>query len=160
MSGQRYRPLWPCGLLRPCKVCSPAPQVGLEAKALTHPCILAGGRVRSQTQLCMVQAGLLWGSAPLVADSDGRYGDWVFLEDEDDSASGLWVESGPDGCVSPLPSLGWGPLWGREGNPSTAASGVEHFTVVCLWVEASGVSGTGGIGGAPEATYWKQMDSS
>jgi len=41
-----------------------SPQVGLEAKAWPRPCVLAGGRVSSQTQLCVLQAGLLWGSAP------------------------------------------------------------------------------------------------
>ena len=40
------------------------PQMGLEAKVRTRPCILAGGRVSSQTQLCVLQAGLLWGSTP------------------------------------------------------------------------------------------------
>lgn len=106
--------------------------------------------------------GPSWPSAgfcPLVADSDGRYGDRVFLEDEDDFASGLggfrpwWV------CQSTSKS-GLGLTAGSGGNPSTAALGAEHFAVVCSWVEASGVSGTGGVGGAPEATYWKQMDSS
>lgn len=149
--------MWPPEILQGLQSCPTSAPGGQGPDSSLHP---GGDRVSSQTQLCMVQAGLLWGSAPLVADSDGRYSDWVFLEDEDDSASGLWVESGPDGCVSPLPSLGWGSLRGWEGNPSTAALGVEHFTVVCLWVEASGVSGTGGIGVAPEATYWKQMDSS
>lgn len=40
------------------------------------------------------------GVCPLVADSDGGYGVWVFPEDEDDSASGVWVGSAPDGCQS------------------------------------------------------------
>lgn len=60
----------------------------------------------------------------------------------------------------PEPKSGPGLTAGSGGNPGTAAPGAEHFAAVCSWAEASGVFGSGGVGGAPEATYWKQTDSS
>lgn len=82
----------------------PCPQTGLEAKARTRPCVLAGGRVSAQSQLRMRQAGLLWGLPPGVTDSRWSTVTGCFRR-ADDSASGVWLVSGPDG-VSPLP--GWG----------------------------------------------------
>lgn len=83
--------MWPPKTLQALPSCPKNGQgwSGVGAVTLACPWVPAEGRISSQGQLCVLQAGLPLGPHLLVDDSDGGLSDWLFMEGGDGHCRGI-----------------------------------------------------------------------